>query len=683
MEYPLAGAVQVQENYLPDRGSYLTDEIPYVLSDVLAESRQNIYIVGGAATGKTELAHQLERRLPNTYAIDIGKLFRLATKHILDTSEVDGALLQAAQEGGRAASAALIQTANRNSSIVSTRLKNVALTQCEGQNMLSQDGELADILLMDPRIEPAVSHVAQSARVRQTIWNWVHHTAGRASRIILTGHNLHETDTTAYDVLPLSVSPQVALERSRNRPTYVGQPDSMILEAIAARNKRDGVPEMLETVRYLGIEAIDTDTRTESEVCIAALCSLTARAKEKRTQTARYAEQAMPREQFVWEINEPVSAIRTAAVDIYAEVASSGRYAGVTEFDVAVQTMIHLCGYDPAEVWLGDRGVLDNVLDLVTGGETAKANQLFSEAVAEGRLFPNRELIRTQAHLHASRLQQLVAGNKAFQLADCNDPHRSAFPHSSPELTTKRRSTFVDEAGNTAARVYEKHTGKSIFLRRIDAKLSRACAESLHYLHAPRDDEYAAFAAFAEGSEVPFAWVSYSPVDRTYKKELLSHIGAEPQCMLEMTRAWNAPWAPKNTMSTLFSLAHSELQRTWKTDALYQSRSLAGIITAINPNLGFQAYGFKGAGFGVIGLKPATFTYLQQSDGNLTYMPRRSIADMLGVSDKALAGHPALAHSKFPLLPSYELAVLFKGTDRYQYAGPLYSISKQAYSTQV
>lgn len=115
--------------------------------------------------------------------------------------------------------------------------------------------------------------------------------------------------------------------------------------------------------------------------------------------------------------------------------------------------------------------------------------------------------------------------------------------------------------GTREMNIRERHSGKTITLKRVKPEISSAYAEGFHYLHTAHNDEHGAFGAFMEGEEFPFAWVSYSPVDREYKKEMLQHFGVEPHRVLEMTRAWNASWSPKNTMSLLFSFAHSEMQQ--------------------------------------------------------------------------------------------------------------------------
>lgn len=110
-----------------------------------------------------------------------------------------------------------------------------------------------------------------------------------------------------------------------------------------------------------------------------------------------------------------------------------------------------------------------------------------------------------------------------------------------------------------------------------------------------------------------------------------------------------------------------------------RDKPLAGIVTAINPNLGFRANAFNGVDFGVIGLKPAGFTYIMDGGGQASYMPRRAIAKALGIPESELESHPRFTRNKLPLIPTNEMAVLFKGTSRYQIQEPIYVIPDEAY----
>ncbi len=207
--------------------------------------------------------------------------------------------------------------------------------------------------------------------------------------------------------------------------------------------------------------------------------------------------------------------------------------------------------------------------------------------------------------------------------------------------------------------VKEKNTGKRITMKRVGLETSRVCAEELHYVHKSREDEIIAFGAYVEDYDFPFAWVSYSPIGTEAEQTIATHTGREPNRTLEMTRAWNATWSPKNTMSVLFSYAHSQLQNMSKQEMLPDvTQGLGGVITAINPNLGFSGMAFSGVDFGVVGLKPTNHKFLLEN-GVPIYMLRRDIAKHLGVAITALVQHPRYGESSMPLLHTNVMMVLF------------------------
>ena len=105
--------------------------------------------------------------------------------------------------------------------------------------------------------------------------------------------------------------------------------------------------------------------------------------------------------------------------------------------------------------------------------------------------------------------------------------------------------------------VQEKITGKKIIFKSVSKEIATLYGKGFHYLHKGRSDNFADYGAYLEDDDLPFSWVSYSEVDRKYKKEILDYLELEPHRFLEMTRAWNSTWSPKNTMSVLFEYAHT------------------------------------------------------------------------------------------------------------------------------
>lgn len=152
--------------------------------------------------------------------------------------------------------------------------------------------------------------------------------------------------------------------------------------------------------------------------------------------------------------------------------------------------------------------------------------------------------------------------------------------------------------------------------------ISRYC----HYLHTPRQDELLAYGAFINNDPYPIAYVSFSKLDRDYKKQLLYNVGFEPQNCVEMTRAWCSNSAPLNIMSSLFQYSVNDLSKKWmkESEVGQVDKKLQAVTTAINPNLGFKASSFLGCNFIPFGLRPAQFNFTFK-DGVLSYDTRRKI----------------------------------------------------------
>ena len=108
-------------------------------------------------------------------------------------------------------------------------------------------------------------------------------------------------------------------------------------------------------------------------------------------------------------------------------------------------------------------------------------------------------------------------------------------------------------------------------------------------MHYSNLGEIECYGAYLDGYDMPFAYSSYGSINYNYTKEMLEYMGFSPDKIIESSRAWNAIWAPENTMSVLFAYSHDRLKE--------KINGLEGIITSINPNLGFSASAFRGVHF--------------------------------------------------------------------------------------
>lgn len=655
-------------------------------------SKKNIYIVGGVATGKSELAKHLERTFPHKFVVDVGNLFRVITKTILNNKEgskhfISGELVEQVLKGDEDAADTFIGLLSRKTSMLRQTLAEIDIVEQDGERKMTQNGEDVEEGIEAEEIESLVPLVAGVQSVRRIVWDWIDKNASEKDGLILTGHSLNDIDTTKFTVIPLDASPDVVVKRALARTKLPQGSLEAVSERVQDRNQEDHLVVTEGILEYLGIKGIKTDNLTPRGVALAALLRFARETKTAVEIQKLQSEISVPRAEFEWKVNGLVSGIRTAGGDIFESIVAGERMTDPdntpTEFDLSVQTMIQLCGYDADRVWLGNAALVSDIAALIQTGEGEEANRLLSDALQTGNIQLNTDLVREIALDQVKRLKEFSSAkyNNEFYLPKFADPRTSPFEHPNPEVTSKGREIVTLPNGEREIVIHERYSGKRIVLKRTEPKVSRAYAERLHYLHVGRDDEYKAYGAYLEGDQYPFAWVSYSPVDRAYKKEMLKFFGVEPHRMLEMTRAWNASWSPKNSMSLLFSFAHSELQEDFQrgVDRKERDKPLAGILTAINPNLGFRANAFNGVDFGIIGLKPAGFTYFVGDSGRASYMSRRAISKKLGVPEDELENHPQFTPNKMPLLPTNEMAVFFRGTKRFQLPGPIYRIPNAAY----
>lgn len=163
-----------------------------------------------------------------------------------------------------------------------------------------------------------------------------------------------------------------------------------------------------------------------------------------------------------------------------------------------------------------------------------------------------------------------------------------------------------------------------MFYRELSKEESMLLSNYCHYLHTTRNDEYVSYGVFIEDNRNPIAFVSYSKIDREYKKELIYAMGIEPQNTIEMTRAWCSNSSPANLMSSLFQYSINEIKRKWKKSVQcnLEDKELQAITTTINPNLGFRGTSFLGCNFIPIAHRPANFTFII-NDGIIYYNTRR------------------------------------------------------------
>jgi hypothetical protein len=377
-----------------------------------------------------------------------------------------------------------------------------------------------------------------------------------------------------------------------------------------------------------------------------------------------------------WPYNPLVTLIRLHSVDVIAQtIQQYEKLYGfkASHFDLIIQVMIVACSHAPNEVWHSKTKDVAIASEYIQKGAPDMALDILETSIKAGNITLNTDLIQVIAQQQAARLHTIHESHKnRINLPAHED---NALKHFQPgaELKALRLVGTHDPSKPYQAVAIEKTTSEKVYFRPIDLSLSRAYIESFHYLHTARDDDLLAFGAFIENEKMPFAIVSYAPVSRIYKQNILIAAGIDPQKSLELTRAWNSEYSPKNTMSMLYSFAHAYIQQQ-------QSRQdLEAILTAVNPNLGFKGSAFRAVGFGLVGEKPTAYHYIVDKKGQRSFTLRRSLVAFL----KKKPFKAQIRTSSLPLLPTKELAVILEGRKRFApILDVVYSVSEAEYQRE-
>lgn len=387
--------------------------------------------------------------------------------------------------------------------------------------------------------------------------------------------------------------------------------------------------------------------------------------------------------------NPLLTQIRPAGAEVFDAIARKYGARGVTEFDAAVQTMMHLAARSPREVWQ-DGSDLDQAIELIDQGRYEQGRTVFMQGVEAGRVLLYTDLVANVASDQAKRLCDLYAHTPRvmthkgeMSLASyVYDPANSPF-----DTKDGKGKIIMDGAtefrhpltGEIVLQAHEEQSGVPINFQRISEETAQLIGDKFHYLHAFRRG-VVSFGAFAWGDEYPFAMASYDNVNRGYKVSMLQHFGINSEDTMELTRGWNGGWSPEGTMSVLFGYAHRELARVGDR---YRDGKVTNVLTAINPNL-FGGAAFRAANFLTVGHKPAKFTYVQDESGKPMYAPRWAIEERLGVErGSGLKDHPRYCENGMPLFPTNEMLYLFDPVARKRLGQkPIYEMDEGSYNSK-
>ncbi len=386
---------------------------------------------------------------------------------------------------------------------------------------------------------------------------------------------------------------------------------------------------------------------------------------------------SIPRKSFHWMTNPflvPIRQIYSSA--IYESVVNHKFVFG--EFDLSIQLLMHLGAYAVNEVWNIPENLMAQLSCLTT---IEKICTEFKRMLDDGKVIPNDLLIGEEIPRLADQLDEyfsglhINSGDRDIQLPSIkmcsmnSSPFTSANTRAELSLANKE---YIDNPGGKIMIVHEKTSGKKIIFSPISPEISSLYSRGFCNLHYANPGEIAVYGAFVEGEDLPFAYSSYGKISYNYTKEMLLYLGFADGEIIESSRAWNATWAPENTMSVLFSYSHDRLKEKL-------GDRIRGVLTSINPNLGFSASAFRGIHFEIVSLKPTIFSY-QIMNGKPHFCSKTEIAKNLGMQISELLESHHYAENNTPFLPTIELLYLYDKNERRKISKlPIYVVSKDDY----
>lgn len=631
----------------------------------------NIFIIGGAAVGKTELMQILQKEMSYT-AIDVGKLFRLVAYLIMDHDseffikpDIEKIRNNDPLEIERVIRDMLAKTKSLEKSLISQakfkKLENGKLEFCFQDNSMER-------LLETSEVNDVTPVIAKSPKIRRIIWKWINKYAFENGGLILTGYNLQEINTSDFIIIHLKADLSVAGERLMKK----SESYRSIVTAIQSVENRNNINRVKNTEKILeqvcGVVSIDTTRMSIEDVAVAAVKGLKERVERKRLVYDFFENNALERKDCPWLLN-PVMSLAKSRLETLIE--NEKIPSELAKFDLLMQCLLHLPSYYPQEIFLNWSNKDSEDLHAYLQRDISPE----SNVLADKKL--NDSVLLKIITDETDRLLEIYSGIK-YPVPFSDNP---VFPDLACKMAVDKSSTAYFNEDICRRLVIPLHgTPHILMFKPVSREIGAEYSYQMHYLHSPRYDEFMGFGAFLDNLPYPIAWVSYAKHDRLYKKELLEHIGLESHNVLEMTRAWNAPWAPKNTMSTLFNYSAKELRTIWENMETkgVTDKSLVGISTTINPNLGFTGKSFSGASFVTTALRPATLTYYKEKDSAPVYITRRE-AEII----KNNSSSGAVFDARIPQLPLNEMILVYAPKMQEKILnGKIYKINPESYSSK-
>ncbi len=539
-------------------------------------------------------------------ALDTGRVFRYVAYKLSENVE-EKINFEAIYSNDENELKSLMELIYHSTKYINTQLQNITF---DGDKILENNIVINSNCLYTKKVNYLLPFIAKILVIRNMIIHFVDKSICSACKpVIMTGHNIKEINTTKFTIVYLDVEEKESAYRlyQRNKDSY-----NDILDAYEEVLKRNHVDKMKETkliLPYLyNYIYINTTNKTEEEVYKEFLNKMEVNNK-KDNHFRDIQKNAIDRKKFEWIFNPILEPIRARLFELTNGICL--KYSYINQEDLIYQTLILLSSQNVCELYENyNIEFLRQVEESVITRNQIIFNN-FNSKIKSGEIKINEKLVLQIIELALNRLVNLYSNSNIREIMS---------------KYNKKISKGTLENSNGLMYINNAENNVKIMFKEIDANMSAFLSKYCHYLHTSREAELVAYGAFVENDIYPIAFVSFSKIDRGYKKQLLYNIGIEPQNAVEMTRAWCSNFAPQNIMSSLFQHSINELDKKWQIESANGicDKNLQAVTTAINPNLGFKASSFLGCNFIPIALRPAQFTFRKSND-IITYETRRKI----------------------------------------------------------
>ncbi len=193
-------------------------------------------------------------------------------------------------------------------------------------------------------------------------------------------------------------------------------------------------------------------------------------------------------------------------------------------------------------------------------------------------------------------------------------PNKELYTDLYSKTLPKYEQTFILRRDNQLFEIDSKTRKKcnKVFFNLVSKEDGILIQEKLHYIGQHRADTLYHCGLFREGAQIPFAYSAFSILDRNYLINLPYFENYAQGSILVNTRNFGFKNNPLNSMSALFKESTKYIRQT--------NPFFKCIVSAINPNLMFNATSYYASGFQPIATSPLNYAYI---DG--IYATRRQL----------------------------------------------------------